>query len=217
LIYMVAVAGGMLPVQMRFATLLSVATPSPHPVMSAAASPVWFNFFSGKRTLPATAEMAEDQGPQIVRDLMAASVISLDPDMSLNDAAKELRKNGITGAPVVQDGKLIGVLSQTDLLYRLTKGSRRSVLKLPGGGLPKSVRFIKNTEILGKQSAVQVRCAMTVDPISIGPDAPTSEAAALMLNRKLNRLMVVEDKQLVGVISARDLVKLALKGEPASK
>ena len=98
------------------------------------------------------------------------------------------------------------MISQTDILYSLSAGSQTSLLARGA----RSLRFERNQVMLDKKRAATVGSAMTSGPVSISPDAPMCEAAALMLSRGLNRLMVVEGEKLVGIISARDVVQLAL-------
>jgi CBS domain-containing protein len=52
----------------------------------------------------------------MVRDLMTRDVGALDPNMSLREAIEVLRREGVSGAPVVQNQKLVGVVSATDIL-----------------------------------------------------------------------------------------------------
>jgi len=162
---------------------------------------------------------------------MSVDLISLSPDDTLKEAAIKLKTAHITGAPVVEDGvlraaeraclavlgsihlcclgagRLIGVLSRTDLLYKLA-GSR--CLSLAGQG-PRSVRYMDNTARLQKVQAETVRDAMTPDPINLLPSTTMQDAAAIMIRRKLNRLFVSsEGGELLGVVSASDVVDLTL-------
>jgi CBS domain-containing protein len=56
----------------------------------------------------------------------------------------------------------------------------------------------------------RVSCAMSTNPVTVRPSTTMKEAAALMVRRKLNRLVVEEDGLLLGIISSTDVVKLAL-------
>jgi CBS domain-containing protein len=136
----------------------------------------------------------------------ASKLVTLDPEMNLKDAAVLLAEKGVTGAPVVEDGALVGVISQTDLLYKLA--GKRSLL-LRGSG-PRSQRYADNTKRLTKIQGETVRCSMTPNPMSIRPSISMQDAAGAMLRNKHNRLMVTEEGQLAGIITSTDVVRLAL-------
>ena len=136
----------------------------------------------------------------------ASQLVTLPPDMCLKEAAALLVGRGITGAPVVEEGKLVGVISQTDLLFKLA-GTRSLMLRGMG---PRSLRYEDNTKRLAKIKGSTVRCSMTRNPRSIGLTATIKEAAAAMLQNKHNRLMVTENGVLVGIITSTDVVQLAL-------
>jgi CBS domain-containing protein len=188
-------------------------------VLSASVQPRPFSrFFQRKQqrvqtASPVTQDVAATTTPAIFNELVedhmtvVASMVSLTPDLSLREAAMALRDAKITGAPVVEDGRLVGVLSRTDLLYKLA-GSR--CLSLSGAG-PRSLRYMENTQRLQKVQAQNVRDAMTPHPVSLLPSTTMQDAAAMMLRLKLNRLFVASDLgELLGVVSASDVVDLTL-------
>jgi len=157
------------------------------------------------------AVVAESKVPAIFDELvethMSTGLITLSPELSLKEAATTLRENKVTGAPVVENGRLVGVLSRTDLLYKLA-GSR--CLQLSGQG-PRSMRYMDNTARLLKVQAQNVRDAMTPNPVSLLPSTTMQDAAAIMLRLKLNRLFLASDAgELLGIVSASDVVDLTL-------
>ena len=134
------------------------------------------------------------------------NLVTLDSEMCLREAATLLADAGITGAPVVEGGKLVGVISQTDLLYKL---AGTSSLLLRGMG-PRSLRYADNTARMSKIKGSTVACSCSRNPRTIAPSATIKEAAGAMLRNKHNRLMVAEDSKLVGILSSSDIVRLAL-------
>ena len=146
---------------------------------------------------------------QLLSDHMtaAADLVTLEPDMCLKEAATLLIAKGVTGCPVVDDGKLIGVISQTDMLFKLA-GTRS--LKLVG---PRSERYMDNTKRIAKIKGSTVRDSMTPNPRTIAPTSTIKDAAGRMLRFGHNRLMVAEGGRLVGLLSATDVIKLALCDE----
>lgn len=146
----------------------------------------------------------------LVSDHMKRNVVYLEPDQDLKTAGHILNKAGITGAPVLQEGKVVGILSQTDLLYKV---AGRASLRLPGDGAA-STRYVDNTARLQKIEATSVAAAMSRNPACIREDATMQEAAARMLKSRHNRLCVINPVgRLVGIITSSDVVRLALREE----
>jgi len=137
--------------------------------------------------------------------------VVLAPEMALREAAELLTQNRITGAPVVEDGRLVGVLSRTDLLYKLA--GLRSLFGAGQG--PRSLRYMDNTARITKVQAETVRDCMTSNVITLRPETTMQDAAATMLHRKLNRIMVAtEAGELLGIVTASDVVRLTLCEDP---
>jgi len=149
-------------------------------------------------------------GDRLVSQHMTTSLVSLHPDDSLKEAAQTLVNKGITGAPVVEDGILVGVLSRTDLLHKIA-GVKSLDVTSRGA---RSQRYMDNTVRLQKMKADTVRSAMSATLASVRPSTTMQEAAATMLGRKLNRLLVSDEEgHLVGIVSASDVVELTLCDE----
>jgi len=183
-------------------------TRAPHVAMSASAFPLSAgdSWLSGIRSVKAQ-ELWKGSSA-VVRDHMTTDVITLSPNQSLKEAARTWGEAGVTGAPVVHDGKLLGILSQTDILHKL---AGIGALDLNG---PRSVRYMENTSRLLKVRAQTVDHAMTAHPATIRPDESIQSAASVLLRRRINQLVVVcEKKQLLGVITSTDIVHSALESE----
>jgi CBS domain-containing protein len=135
-----------------------------------------------------------------IAEIMTADVRTISPSASLKEAAELMLANRISGLPVVDgNGEVLGVISETDILF---KERMREVRK---GLLAR--RSIDEDETL-KLSARTVGAAMTMPAVTIGADRPVSEAATLMLERRVNRLPVVDSElRLVGLVTRSDLVR----------
>ena len=146
---------------------------------------------------------------ELVSEFMtpSADLLTFEPDMCLKEAATLLVAKGVAGCPVVKDGRLVGVISQTDMLFKLA-GTRS--LKLVG---PRSERYMDNTKRIAKIKGSTVRDSMTPSPKTIAPTATIKDAAGRMLRFGHNRLLVAEGGRLVGLLSATDVIKLALCDE----
>jgi CBS domain-containing protein len=129
-----------------------------------------------------------------VEDLMTIDPVTISAEATIEEAEELLRHNRITGLPVVDGaGRLIGVISLTDLLY----------LAVP------SVQAL----IRHRDSGIRVGEVMSTPPVTIDGELPVREAARVMDDRRLHRLVAVDRTgRPIGVISAMDFVKLAAEG-----
>jgi CBS domain-containing protein len=145
-----------------------------------------------------------------VRDVMARPVVTVDRATPLKDVAGLLVDNRISGLPVLDpDGSVVGVVSEADLL-----------IKEQG---PDAIRHRRLARFLGDSSesraqlaklgAVSAGEAMTAPAVTIGSGRPISEAAALMTTRKVNRLPVVDDGWLIGIVTRADLVRAYVRSD----
>jgi CBS domain-containing protein len=126
-----------------------------------------------------------------VADLMTIDPIVVAVDASIEEAEDLMRRNRVTGLPVVDlSGRLVGVISQTDLLY----------LAVP------SIQAL----IRRHDSGIRVGEVMSTPPVTIATFATVRDAALLMTEQRLHRLVAVDDHgRPVGVLSAMDFVALA--------
>jgi len=145
-----------------------------------------------------------------VGDVMTTSVVTVQGSTPLKQVAEALVERGISGVPVVDEaGAVLGVVSEGDLL-----------LKESGPGV---VRKHRLGRLLGDQKALQAREqklkattageAMTSPAITIRPNQTLAEAARLMTGRQVNRLVVVDDEKLVGIVTRADLVRAFVRAD----
>ena len=120
----------------------------------------------------------------IVRDLMSAPPVTCDAASSLASAARRMQGAGIGSVVVVERGKVTGILTERDLLRAAAAGVRPT------------------TE--------PVRLWMTAGPDVLGPDEEASTAWESLTHHHYRHLPVVEDGELLGVVSIRDLYRSAL-------
>jgi CBS domain-containing protein len=139
-----------------------------------------------------------------IRELMTRKVLTIGPEAPIKDVAKILVTNRISGLPVCDiEGHVLGVISEGDILYKEydpTEGHRGGPLAWISSG---SSRFPGYT----KSRALAARAAMTAPAITIAPHESVSEAARIMAGRGVNRLPVVKDDRLVGIVTRADLVR----------
>lgn len=135
-----------------------------------------------------------------VCDLMTSEVVTLTPATSLREAASLLVEKGISGVPIVDaSGAVVGVLSEADIVVKAGGEVARNRLL---GWLLESDFGIED-----KIRAESVGDAMTRPAVTIGPKRPVHEAARLMVTEGVNRLPVVENGKLVGIVTRADVVR----------
>ena len=139
-----------------------------------------------------------------VTDVMTHLVVTLRPEDPLKQAAQRLLSNRISGAPVVDGGKLVGVVSEADLLRAYAPGARRR----PPFGATAPLMFVLGGEQLRDVHNVTVGDVMTHDVVSISPETSVGEAASLVDRHGIRRLPVVEEEGfVVGIVTRSDLVR----------
>jgi len=145
------------------------------------------------------------------KDIMTTECITLTPDTDVATAARTLIENKINGAPVIDNGQVVGVLCQADLVAQQKKVTLPSFFTLLDGVFPLSSHEELERE-MKKISALTVGEAMTPAPIFISPETKMEDIATMMANEKLYTLPVLDDDKLVGVVGKEDVLKTLLQG-----
>jgi CBS domain-containing protein len=143
-----------------------------------------------------------------VADVMTNPVLVVRRDTPLKDVARLLIDNGVSGAPVVDaDGRVLGVVSEADFLVKEQGAEEihhRRLARVVG-------ESTETRHQLDKVEARDAGGAMTAPAVTIAPTRPIREAAALMTSRRVNRLPVLDDGRLVGIVTRADLVRAYLR------
>lgn len=139
-----------------------------------------------------------------VRELMTEKVFTIGPEAPIKDVARILVDNGISGLPVCDiEGRVIGVISEGDILYKEHDPSEEHI----GGPLGWVIEGTTNYAGYIKAKALTARKAMTSPAITIAPHESVAQAARIMCEHHVNRLPVVADEKLVGLVTRADLVR----------
>ena len=154
--------------------------------------------------------------PIVAKDLMSSDVLTVPDDMPIDELADFFLENEITGAPVADsEGSVVGVVSVVDIARAKAEPSEEAWERLtpayydraddPGIGRDGIQVFHvgDNTQ--------RVRDIMNDQLHSVGETATVPEVAGSMLRNHIHRLLVIEDNELVGVISTSDLLGLLIK------
>ena len=138
---------------------------------------------------------------------MTKKVITVSPETLVSDLAKTLAGKNIGGVPVVDaDGRLVGIVTQSDLVERVQE------LKLPPAinildlhvylQIPSHL-FRKVEKMLG----ATVGEVMSPKPVTVSPETPVPQVAALMAKQKVHTLPVLEGGKIVGIIGKIDIIR----------
>jgi CBS domain-containing protein len=138
------------------------------------------------------------------RDVMVSPVITVKRSASVKDVAQILLERHISAVPVVDDnGKLVGIVSEGDLLHRAETGTQRRHSWWLSG-------FIGQETLAAEYIAAHSRSVedvMTRRVISAGPNTPVHEIATLLEKNSIKRVPIVENDQLVGIVSRANLIQ----------
>lgn len=146
-----------------------------------------------------------------VRDAMTKDVITVTPDTPVKEIAEILLKEKIGGVPVVDGDRLVGIVTEEDLIMKNVKLRFPTYIQLLDAVIYlESLK--KYEEELRKAVGALAKDVMTENPYTISPDAELEDAATLMVEKGISRLPVVENEKLVGIITRRDILK-AISGE----
>jgi CBS domain-containing protein len=145
---------------------------------------------------------------ELVRDIMDSSPATVSPDATVEEVVSTLRQNELPGVPVVDgEGRCVGIVTEADLVLPDDQGDLHipHYINLFGGTvfLEPLGRFEQR---LRKAFASNAADMMTANPEAVGPDTTIREAARIVHESGHNRLPVVEDGRLVGVVTRVDLL-----------
>jgi CBS domain-containing protein len=149
-----------------------------------------------------------------VKDVMTHQVVALDPSDTIHNAAQKLARNRISGAPVVEDEKVVGVVSESDLIHAV----------MPPVPVDRGASIIDILSVIGRakprahEHGKTVAEVMSPLVVQVAPSASVWRAASIMEDRGINRLPVVDDEDhLLGIVSRADLVKAMARDDEQIK
>ncbi len=142
-----------------------------------------------------------------VGDVMETDWPTLGQEQTVEDAIKLFAESGISGAPVVEDGRLAGILTEGDLIFRDAEIRAPGFLDILGGVIPLGSWDEYREESL-KSAGVTVGEVMTREVITVGPEASLAEAATVMAEAGIKLLPVIEKDVLRGILTRMDILTL---------
>ena len=145
---------------------------------------------------------------RLAQEIMTREVVTVGPGTPVTEAAQILSENNIGGAPVVnENGALIGIISESDLILRDVKLH-----------FPTYIHFLdsiiyleslnKFEEQLKKAVGAKVKDVMTTDVETVTGNATVEDVATLMVDKDIDRVPVIKDSQVIGIITKGNIVRL---------
>jgi CBS-domain-containing membrane protein len=137
-------------------------------------------------------------------DIMVREVLTTDPQASVAQVAKQLADNDISALPVVDDaGRVVGIISEADLMRREELGSER----IRPWWLEAMTPAVTLAEEFARSHGKRVEEVMSDQVVTAKEDASLNEIASLLEKHHIKRLPILKDGKLVGVVSRSNLVQ----------
>ncbi len=150
--------------------------------------------------------VTQDASPR-VGEIMTRDVVVVGADDSLQDVARLMARHRVSGFPVVQGGRVVGVISEGDLVRRFRALRVPLFVDVLGGVFPLgSLAEVERT--LREIASVKVSDLMSRPAVTARPEWTLQRASEEMVRRRINRLPVVDEEgRLVGIVTRVDLVR----------
>lgn len=145
-----------------------------------------------------------------VGDVMTTPAITVPPDMTVGKVAQRMLDKSVNAVPVVDNGRLVGIISETDLLVRNAHLHFPTYLGILEELLPIGGDRNLNDE-LRRVLAVTAREVMTPEVQTVGPEDDLGEVAHDMVQHHRHAIAVVRDGKVEGMLYASDVVRLVAR------
>ena len=131
----------------------------------------------------------------LVGERMSKPVISVSPDLPINEALNVMKRENIRRTPVIQFGKLVGIVSDIDLV----------------NASPSQATSLSVWELNYLLSKITVKDVMTRNVFTITEDIPIENAARIMVDKRIGGMPVMRGEEVVGIITETDIFKIFLE------
>ena len=152
-----------------------------------------------------------------IKGFMTTDVVTASPDDTIKDVVKKLAENDISGIPII-DGErnILGMISEKDILTALKTESRSLSLVFPsshalGMTFEEAISYRELKEAMEELQNSKVEKIMNRDVISIDENITITETASIMINNNINRIPIVKNGKLVGIITRGDIINALSK------
>jgi CBS domain-containing protein len=143
----------------------------------------------------------------VARDIMTPDPVTVGPDTTVTEAARLMSDKRIGALPVVEKGRMVGLVTEGDLIMQDVKVHFPTYLSLLGGYVFAPGASDRFETSLRKAVAATVSDVMTREPITVTPDALVTDVATLLVERDIARVPVMDGEAVVGIVSKSDIVR----------
>jgi CBS domain-containing protein len=147
-----------------------------------------------------------------LREIMTPDPVTVNSGLSVTEAARIMVERRIGALPVVDGDRLVGLVTEGDLIVKDIKLEYPTYIHLLDGFImypPSTTRFEHE---LKKAVAATVGDVMTADPLTIQADATVEDVASLLVDRDISRVPVLEGAGLVGIVTKSDVLRAIVGG-----
>lgn len=154
----------------------------------------------------------------LARDVMGKGLKTVDPEMTLVDLERFLISERIGGAPVLEDGKLVGIISHSDIIRRLCLEQsmaevQSEAFKHYDEGQRTRALSTVGDQVGTRMQELRVKDAMTPIRAQATPDTPLQQIAELMAAEGVHRVPIVDRGRPIGIVARIDLVRQIAAGK----
>lgn len=149
-----------------------------------------------------------------VSEIMTKDVVAVTPDTRVSAIARLMVEKAISGIPVVVDSRVVGIVTETDLVVRNAHlHFPRFVQILDARIYLQSPRHFE--EELRRMLGTTAKDVMTTEVETVTPETDVADVATLMFEKRVNPVPVTENGKLVGIVSRTDIIRLLIQQEGA--
>lgn len=152
-------------------------------------------------------------GLNTARDIMTPDPVTIDRGQPVTEAARIMVDRHIGGLPVVENGVLVGLVTEGDLIMGDIKLEFPTYIHLLDGFIMYPPSVVRFEHELRKAVAATVSEVMTKDPVTVQADASVEDVATLLVEREVSRVPVLDGDRLVGIITKADIVRSMVGGQ----
>jgi len=141
------------------------------------------------------------------KDIMRTDVITVSPEMSVEELGRLFIEKNISGAPVIDEkGNLFGIVTENDLINKEKRFHIPTIIRIFDAIIPLESDTRVEEEIR-KMAASTVEDICTRDVITISEDTTLNEIATIMAEKKIHLLPVVKDNKVVGIVGKKEVIR----------
>ncbi len=140
-------------------------------------------------------------------DIMSETVVTVNPENTVDEVVRIMSEGGVSGVPVVDpDGRVVGILSEKDVIRRLLGGRTGSIMTL-------ATECLRSKRCMcAKVSEIKAGEVMTAPVVTVRAEATLAELARLISEKQVNRLPVTDaDGRLLGILARNDIVDAMMR------